>query len=122
MICERFPKAESGFTWNEEEEFLVVGPGQSVEVELWWTPTQEGGAREVVLWKTDIGVRSQTVLIGSCIDPRPKKVGGRVEGYLMYITSLIFTHRYQGKEEKQCCICRAQVKSQYFRAVLLDDL
>ncbi|KAK8387815.1 hypothetical protein O3P69_020026 [Scylla paramamosain] len=71
VICERFPKAESGFGWNEVE--LVLGPGQSVELEMWWTPTQEGGAREVVLWKTDIGVRSQTVLIGSCVDPRPKK-------------------------------------------------
>ena len=74
VTCERFPKAESGFGWNEME--LVLGPGQSVELELWWTPTQEGGAREVVLWKTDLGVRSQTVLIGSCVDPRPKKVWG----------------------------------------------
>lgn len=78
VVCEKFPKAESGFSWNEEEiDSLVVGPGQSVEVELWWTPTQEGGAREVMQWRTDIGVRAQTVLIGSCIDPRPKKVGGK---------------------------------------------
>ena len=75
VICERFPKAESGFSWSEEE-CLVLDPGQSVELELCWTPTQEGGAREVVLWKTDLGVRSQTVLIGSCVDPRPKKVCG----------------------------------------------
>ena len=47
---------------------------KTVEIIISWTPTKEGNARDVIYWKTSLGVRSQTVILGTCVDPTAKKV------------------------------------------------
>ena len=53
---------------------LYVEPAETKEIHITWTPQKEGNMRESLHWRTSIGVRSQTVILGSCINPQPKKV------------------------------------------------
>ncbi|KAK3864993.1 hypothetical protein Pcinc_029350 [Petrolisthes cinctipes] len=73
VFCEKLPKPESGFSCSDVSFSLL--PGESIELVLSWQPVEDGGAREVIHWKTSLGVRSQTVLIGTCINPAAKKKG-----------------------------------------------
>ncbi|KAK8733118.1 hypothetical protein OTU49_006767, partial [Cherax quadricarinatus] len=73
VFCEKFPKPESGISCSDVN--LVLQPGESAELILTWTPVQEGNFRDLIHWKSNLGVRSQTVLLGSCVDPSTKKKG-----------------------------------------------
>ncbi|XP_042887718.1 abnormal spindle-like microcephaly-associated protein homolog isoform X2 [Penaeus japonicus] len=71
FFCEKFPGEDSGFACSEVN--LELDPAESVDLVLSWTPVKEGNVRELIHWKTSLGVRSQTVILGTCTDPNAKK-------------------------------------------------
>ncbi|XP_047489293.1 LOW QUALITY PROTEIN: abnormal spindle-like microcephaly-associated protein homolog [Penaeus chinensis] len=71
FFCEKFPGEDSGFACSDLN--LELEPAESVELILSWTPVKEGNVRELIQWKTTLGVRAQTVILGTCIDPNAKK-------------------------------------------------
>nr|XP_045613042.1 abnormal spindle-like microcephaly-associated protein homolog isoform X2 [Procambarus clarkii] len=77
--CEKFPKPESGITCSAVQ--LDLEPSTSVELVLSWTPVQEGNFRDLICWKSNLGVRSQTVLLGTCVEPK-KKAKARIRAPL----------------------------------------
>ncbi|XP_068203095.1 abnormal spindle-like microcephaly-associated protein homolog [Palaemon carinicauda] len=71
FYCSKFPHEESGLACSEMRRYLE--PAESMELILSWTPRQEGNVRELIHWHTSLGVRSQTVVLGTCVDPDAKK-------------------------------------------------
>ncbi|CAL4086291.1 unnamed protein product, partial [Meganyctiphanes norvegica] len=71
FFCEKFPDEESGLSCSQFN--ITIVPGQTIELVLSWTPKEEGNIRLVIQWKTSIGIRSQTVVLGTCVDPNAKK-------------------------------------------------
>lgn len=72
FFCEKFPGEDSGFACSDLN--LELEPAESVDLILSWTPVKEGNVRELIHWKTTLGVRAQTVILGTCVDPNAKKV------------------------------------------------
>ncbi|ROT66000.1 hypothetical protein C7M84_016007 [Penaeus vannamei] len=71
FFCEKFPGEDSGFACSDLN--LELEPAESVDLILSWSPVKEGNVRELIQWKTSLGVRAQTVILGTCIDPNAKK-------------------------------------------------
>ena len=70
VVVEKFPFNKS-FT-IELTEFMVEA-NRDVVLNLTWTPTEGGNAREVVLFKVDGVFRLQAVLLGMAVEPHKKK-------------------------------------------------
>jgi len=50
-----------------------LSPTEYLDVEIVWEPGKAGGARETLQWRSNAGVRAQTVLFGTCVDPNANK-------------------------------------------------
>ena len=72
FYCEKFSNVENSFSLSKD--FACLEPGKTIEIIISWSPTKEGNVRDVIYWKTSLGVRSQTVILGNCVDPTAKKV------------------------------------------------
>ncbi|KAF2352655.1 IQ motif EF-hand binding site [Trinorchestia longiramus] len=71
VVCEKLPSDESGFAVSLTTATLA--PAETCDVEIWWRPTKEGATRETLQWRSNAGVRAQTVIFGSCFEPILKK-------------------------------------------------